>query len=474
MALALASALLVAAPVGAAVAASRATATPHVVPPKDWATYHHDLLRTGDGVISGTYKSLHAKFSWKLPTPLASQQADLIFASPLVVGHAAFVTTLQNRVFAVSTSTGKTIWSRTLGRAYTQPSGTCGNIGPTIGIVSTPVIDESRGELFVVAAIGTGTGGTSQVHHLFGLAIKTGKTMLNRAIDPPGQQLQYLLQRPALALAKGRVVVGFGGNAGDCGTYHGWVESIPEVGTGAIARFEVARGTGQGRGAVWMGGGAPTVDAQGNVYVADGNGNAYSASDPYDYSDAVLKLTPKMGLLDYFAPSTWYVDNEYDSDLGSGAPQLLPNGLLLQVGKTQTGYVLNPAHLGHIDGSVRKFQVCAGLGTADGGGALVGSAVLIPCVGGLQSVTVTSGAPYGHVNWTASVAGRPPVFAAGLVWVIQGGTGSSTLFALNPATGAIALQATIGPEENHFPTPAIGDNMVVVATERALLAFPPG
>jgi outer membrane protein assembly factor BamB len=449
---------------------------PRAAPATDWTTYHHDGLRTGDGVISGTFASLHPSFRWDLPTATASERSDQIFASPLVVGTTAFVTTLENRVYAISLTTHRTLWARQLGAAYTPPSGVCGNIGPNVGIVSTGAIDESRGELYVVADVGLGKGGQSPVHRLFGLSIATGKTLLDRDVDPPGQQSIYLLQRASLAIDKGRVIFGFGGNAGDCGSYHGWVISVPEHGGGAIDRYEVAKvdGVTDGKGAVWMGGGAPVIDAHGDLYVADGNGDATSLGNRYDLSDAVLKLTPTMRLLDWFAPTTWYSDNAGDADLGSGQPELLPDGRLFQIGKTQTVYVLNPNHLGHIDGSVPTFTMCSGLGdqNAYGGDAIVGPFVVIPCGGGLDAARFSSSPPYGTEVWSQTATAGPPVYAAGLIWSIDPGSG--TLFGLYPATGTAKVQYTIGSEQNHFPTPAIGDNMVVAATQTSLYGFPPG
>jgi hypothetical protein len=353
----------------------------------------------------------------------------------------------------------------------------CGNIGPTVGIIGTPTIDEGRGELYVVADVGIGVGGQVPVHRLFGLRLATGGVLLDRVVDPPHQQAQYLLQRVALGIDKGRVIVGFGGNWGDCGTYHGWVVSVPESGSGAIARYEVAAGPGQGQGAVWMGGGAPVITPSGDLYVADGNGSATAQGDAYDYSDAVLKLTPTARLLDYFAPSTWYVDNGNDADLGSSQPMLLPDGDLIQVGKTETAYVLNPSHLGHIDASVRTFSFCTGLGDDHGGDALVGGLVVTACSGGLDAARYAATAPFGTEVWSQGATNGPPVYADRLVWSIAGSggsTGTSTLYALDPGTGNVKLQFNFGAEQNHFATPAIGDNMVVVASTAGLLAFAPG
>jgi outer membrane protein assembly factor BamB len=470
------AAALIAIPVTTLAARQRAS-SPHAVPATDWSTYHHDALRTGDGVIHGTYTSLHPKVQWNLPTQTAAERNDQIYASPLVVGTTAFVTTLENRVYAISLSTHHTIWSRTLGASYTQPSsGDCGDIGPNVGIVGTPVIDEGRGELYVVGAVGIGKGGRVSVHRLFGLSTKTGKVLFDRDVDPPGQSSEYLLQRTGLALDRGRVIFGFGGNDGDCGDYHGWVSSVSESGAGAIDRYEVARVDGRtdGKGAVWMGGGAPVVDAHGYVYVADGNGDATSQGDPFDYSDAVLKLTSTMRLVDWFAPSTWYSDNGSDLDLGSSQPELLPNGKVFQIGKTNQVYVLNSSHLGHIFGAVPTFALCTESGGSDahGGDAIVGSLVIVACGAGLDAAHFTSTPPYGTEVWTQGATSGPPVYAAGLIWSVD--PNGAVLYGISPATGNVQLQYSLGSEQNHFVTPAIGDNMVVVASQTTLFAFPPG
>jgi outer membrane protein assembly factor BamB len=452
-------------------------ATTAAVPASDWTTYHHDERRTSDGVLRGTFATLSPKFVWNLPTATASERNDHLYGSPLVAGSVAYVATLEDRVYAISLKTGHTLWSRTLGPTYTPPGSVCGNILPTVGIVSTPVIDLSRNKLFVVGDTGTRAGGQVPVHRIFGLSLTNGKVMLDRVVDPPGQNPVYLLQRVSLGLDAGRVIFGFGGNGGDCGPYHGWVESVPEAGGGAIDRFEVAKDPTQGRGAVWMGGGAPVIAPNGHVFVADGNGDAITSTSAYDNSDAVLELTPTMHLIDFFAPPTWYSDNKSDFDLGSGQPELLPNGLILQVGKTHLGYVLNASHLGHITAHPAEFTICDRPGDqpdrADGGDALVGSMVVVPCLFGLDAVRVLKGRPYGRPVWNQPDTNGPPAYAGGLVWSIKFGAGGSKLYALNPNTGGVEHEASIGPIQNHFPTPAIGDNLVVVTTTTQVDVFAP-
>jgi hypothetical protein len=88
-----------------------------------------------------------------------------------------------------------------------------------------------------------------------------------------------------------------------------------------------------GEGATWQSGGGLTADAEGNVYFIDGNGtfdplldsNGFPSQS--DFGNAFIKASPSGGLAvaDYFAPSNTIEELEEDSDLGSGAPMLLPD-----------------------------------------------------------------------------------------------------------------------------------------------------
>ncbi|HUD69393.1 MAG TPA: hypothetical protein VMQ40_04060 [Acidimicrobiales bacterium] len=65
------------------------------------------------------------------------------------------------------------------------------------------------------------------------------------------------------------------------------------------------------------------------------------------------------------------------------------------------------------------------------------------------------------------------MFAAGTVWAIAASGGGSTLYGINPAAGAVRLQFGFGAEQNQFATPAVGDNVVFVASTTQLLGFAP-
>jgi microcystin-dependent protein len=344
------------------------------------------------------------------------------------------------------------------------PSGSlpCGDISPTAGITGTPVIDQTRAELFVVAdELVNGT----PAHQLVGLSAATGKTELNQNVDPAGSTTAALLQRTGLTLDAGHIVFGYGGNFGDCSTYHGWVMSVPEAG-GAPAAFEVDSATGDSQGAVWMGGAAPVVDTDGNIWVTAGNGSVTSSSQAYDDSDSVLELSPSLTLEQYFAPSSWPSDNARDLDFSTGVA-LLSDGQVVAASKSRSVFLLNGSSLGGIGGQQARLADACGT-VIDGGLAVEGSTVYLPCQSGPIAVQTTDSPAGLHLLWNSSVGGGPPIVAGGLVWTIGS---NGILYGLNPTSGAVQDQATIGAPANHFPTPSVGAGLLLAPSAEHVVAF---
>jgi hypothetical protein len=216
-----------------------------------------------------------------------------------------------------------------------------------------------------------------------------------------------------------------------------------------------------------MGGGAPVIDSKGDVWVAVGNGSVTSASGPYDDSDSVLELSPALKLLQFFAPSDWYNDNERDFDLGSGVPAVLPNGLVVQAGKSQTAYLLKGDALGGIGGQLQQTTGICG-NDVDGGVAFTGNTVYLPCENGVIAMATSAKTDSFSQLWqTPTGAGGPPILAGGLVWTIGGGN----LYALSPATGASVQEVSIGGSATDFPTPAYGDGLLLAISATQVHAF---
>src|SRR5580692_584371 len=279
-------------------AAAAPAASPATV---SWTVYHGDPAGSGAGRLPGPVDT--SSPAWTSPG-----LDEQLYGEPLVSGGRVFVATENDTVYALSASTGAVIWSRHLATPVPASSLPCGDISPTVGITGTPVIDPTSGEVFAVT---DELAGSSAQHYLVGLDLYTGAVLLHQAIALPGSDQLAQLQRTALTLDDGNVVEGFGGNAGDCGNYHGWIVSIPEGG-GSELSFQVASAPGDSQGAVWMGGAAPVVDSSGNIWFATGNSAFTSSSDTYDNSDGVLELNAGLGERQFFAPSTWYSDNGID------------------------------------------------------------------------------------------------------------------------------------------------------------------
>jgi hypothetical protein len=354
------------------------------------------------------------------------------------------------------------VWSRHLATPVPSSDLPCGDISPVEGITGTPVIDPSRNELFAVAF--EMVGGHPE-HMLVGVNATTGALKLRRDVDPPGAVTVALLQRTGLTLDNGRVIFGYGGNDGDCAAYRGRIVSVPETG-GPTKIFTVDGSHGDSQGAIWMGGAAPAVDAKGDVWVSAGNGSVNSSSQPFDDSDSVLELSSTMHLDQYFAPTSWPQNNAADLDM-SMEPALLSNGQVVIAGKSEIIYLLNGHHLGGI-GHQQSSLDSGCQGNVDGGGATVGTTVYLPCVSGTVAVRVSSKAPALRLLWSTSNGGGSPIVAAGLVWTIgQNGV----LYGLSPASGAIRQQVSIGQPVNHFPTPSVGDGLLLAPTANTVVAF---
>ena len=420
-----------------------------------WTVYHGDAASTG---VSTALNSVNtARRAWT--SPILNGE---IYGEPLVYASDVFVATESDTVYALTSSRGSVVWSRHLATAVPSSDLPCGSISPTVGITGTPVIDPARREIFVVAdELKNGR----PEHFLVGLSTTTGAIELSQRVDPTGSDPAALLQRTGLNLVGGRVVFGMGGNYGDCATYRGRVISVLEGGS-RPAIFTVDNQAGNNQGAVWMGGAAPVVDAKGNVWVSVGNGSVHSAGHAFDDSDSLLELTATGRLEQYFAPSSWASDNAADFDMTT-APVLLADGQVILAGKSRIAYLLNGAHLGGI-GSQEASLSSLCTNDIDGGSAIVGMTVYLPCLSGPVALRVTKTPPSLGVLWSANVGGGPPIVAAGLVWTVGK---NGVVYGLDAATGNVRQQASIGSVDNDFTTPSVGDGLMLVASSYRVVAF---
>ncbi|MGK4585760.1 outer membrane protein assembly factor BamB family protein [Kitasatospora sp. HPMI-4] len=410
----------------------------------DWPTYQHDAARSGV-----------APSAAPLGQPVRTWTATLdgaVYGQPLVVGGRAFAATERNTLYALDIATGAVLWSRNVGAPAQASELPCGDIAP-LGITGTPVYDPRTGLVFAVAELSGG------LHQLVGLDAGTGAPLVSREAEPPRGKRAAHQQRGALALWRGRVLIAYGGLYGDCSDYVGTVLSVPATGSGPTLAYTVPTSRG---GGIWSPGG-PVVGGD-RMFVSVGNGAATEGTPGgYDGSDSVLALTADLHRADFFAPADWAQENANDLDLGSLAPALVGRHVFI-AGKSGIAYTLAADHLGGIGGQLAQTRACRGFGAA----AVDGDTVYLPCADALARFSVAADGSI-KPGWRVPLQGAgSPVVGGGAVWVVDNGRGQ--LNALDPATGRIRRQLTVGPVP-HFASPALSGARILLGTMTGVTAF---
>jgi hypothetical protein len=367
-------------------------------------TYHNDLARNGANLNETTLT--HANVNSATFGKLFSYSVDgYVYAQPLYVPNVTlpngsvrnivFVATEHDSVYAFDannndpTEGGGLLWQDSFidpanGITPVPAADTETNdIVPEVGITGTPVIDGNSGVLYVVTKTKEIRGdGNHYVQTLHALDITTGVEMYGgpaiiadtlylgadnyryvSGISVPGSGAGSINgvvsfnalrenQRSGLALANGVVYVSFASH-GDNDPYHGWVVGYNAHTLNPVSIFNnSANGT---RGGIWMAGGAPAIDDNGNLYLATGNGTfVVTGSEGPSYGDSIVKLNPNLSVTDYFTPYEEAELDMYDVDLGSGGVLLLPDSvgssahprLMVQAGKEGKIYLLDRYDLG--------------------------------------------------------------------------------------------------------------------------------
>jgi len=281
----------------------------------------------------------------------------LLYISDLYINgqkrNVLFAATVNNTLYAFDTDgLGDPLWVRNVNRDF-NPSGRPSHYtdvnfngwpsySGNLGIVGTPVIDISRKTMYFVTrteedevavqriwAINI-TDGTNRVDPVV-IASNCFTTLLNN-------------QRASLAYGNDTIYVAWA-SFGDATPYHGVVHAYDSNTLSLTGTFNV---TPSGEmGGIWMGGGAPSMDAEGNLYYATGNG---TWNENTDFGNSVVKLKARtLEVLDWFTPYDQEALNYDDRDLGASFPMILPGLNMLVIGsKGRKMYLLNSDNLGGI------------------------------------------------------------------------------------------------------------------------------
>lgn len=408
-----------------------------------------------------------------------------IWSEPLVYGPDVYVATENDTIYAIDAENGKVAWEKHLGMPVPSSELPCGDIEPTVGITSTPVIDPATNTIYAAEDTWDGTTQSSISHKLVALDTQTGALRPNFPIEvdptyPAGGSARNQLQRAGLALDGNEIVIGYGGNDGDCETYWGWLVAAPKSGAGPTYHFQVESETGHHAGAIWGSGNAPAVDSAGRLYTATGNG--YSGGT-FDYSESVLEFEPNLKLIEYWAPEEWLALDNSDGDLGSSGPILLPYELVFEIGKSGEGVLLRRGAFGGVGGQpAASVSVCGSWG---GGIYVPASAesgtLYVSCLsGGLHAVSVSElGTSKPKMSlaegWSApEEAIGPPIYAGGLIWAThwkeQLEEGGGVIYGIDPASGQVKFEENEGAF-THFATPSAGAGRLFLANGMQLTAL---
>jgi outer membrane protein assembly factor BamB len=370
-----------------------------------------------------------------------------------VVGDTLIAATEGNQVFGLNARTGVRRWKTGLGTPQPLSGLPCGNIDP-LGVTGTPAYDRGTGSVFMVAET---VGGH---HTLWALNAANGHKRWHVSLDVlPNRNRKAEQERSAVLVANGRVIVSFGGLAGDCDNYVGYVTSTSVHGTGATHHYAVPTAREAG---MWAPPG-PVRGRNGHVYVASGNGAELSGR--WDKSDSVTELSGiRLRRLSIFAPTTWRDDNVRDLDLGSSSPAMLP-GLkrVVIAGKRGRVYLLHETMHG-VGSAITNKPGCA----AFGGTAVTGNTVIYPCLFENNVRLLHVGRTGLRWGWTRTGLYGSPVIAGERVYVTDRDSGD--LFVLRLADGTVVQRIHAGPV-THFPSETVSGNYVFVPTLRGVTAF---
>ena len=329
---------------------------------------------------AGTNRGDDARTAW-YPSPVAATpqsvaqnygvlfRADLggmVLAQPIVAAGSVIVATETNVVAALDPTSGTVRWSRNLGVPVDASSDGCGDISPSRGVTSTPVVDPVSGDVVLVDEEQR-RGRTAFLVHRLDPTTGVDRqgfpvNVTGSADNQPGVIFDgnAEMQRPGLLLLKGVVYVGFASHC-DQHPYNGWVAGISLAGRiTALFATEPAR---SGEGGIWQSGAGLSSDGPGQVLITSGNGPGMVAGTPgkqpgHRLGNAAVRLevTPTGHLVptDFFQPYDQTYLSDVDADFGSSGLTVLPSSFgtatlpRLAVTGSKSGwlYLLDRSNLG--------------------------------------------------------------------------------------------------------------------------------
>jgi len=351
---------------------------------QDVLTYHYNNARTGlnSSETILTPANVNMATFGKLFTLPADSFVDgqPLYLSNLTIGGVAtdlvIVPTEDASLYAYNADTGALVWHDTMLEAGEIVSGNrgCAAISSE-GITSTPVILRPKtGDPVIYTVAMTEDSSGTYHQRLHAIDAITGRELYAGPVDIqakyPGtgdnssggyvifDPSQYR-ERAGLLLIGHTVYLAFASHC-DVRPYTGWIMGYNSQN---LKQTTVLNLTPNGdEGGIWASGAGMSADAEGNIFLADGNGyfdttlNASGFPSEGDYGNAFLKLATTDGLAvaDYFEMYNQVGENSQDLDLGSGGTVLVTptdsSGKVWQLavgaGKDTNIYVVDRTNMG--------------------------------------------------------------------------------------------------------------------------------
>jgi hypothetical protein len=480
-------------------------------------TYHNDLARTGQN-LKETILSPSTLRSRQFGQLFSEAVDGQVYAEPLYlpgvnipgkgVYNVVFVATEHDSVYAFDADGNSPgpLWhvnftNPTLGITPASADGLqCVAIAPEVGITGTPVIDAATGALYVVAMT-LEYYADNYVQRLHALDLTTGAERPGSPVEIQGStpgtgdgnttvkfKPGLYKQRPGLLLLNGVVYTAWSSHC-DAGRYHGWL-----IGYDAKTLQQVSLYVDTPNwdaGSFWQSGAAPAADAEGNIYVAAGNGTFDTNLGGSDLAESIIKLSATKGLAvaDYFTPFNSTLLSERELDLGSSGVLLLPDSagspahphLAVTGSKEGQIYVVDRDKMGHFQaGSDSQIvqSLSSAVGPLFGIPVYFNATVYFSGAGDpLKAFSVADGLlspqPVSQTAAAFAFPGTVPSISAngsvgGIVWLIDS---TGELRAFDAANlGNELWHANIGGYVK-FSTPTISEGRVYVGTMNSLVVF---
>jgi len=319
--------------------------------PVSWLTYGFNDQRTGynpsEKIIGvGNAAGLHTLWSVNLGDVMIAQPVE---AGAVNVGgvptSVVYEGTEHGDFYAIRATDGHQIWHRNVGSVQTTcfdlPDGVYG-IG---GAAAISFAGPGTGVIYVA-------GGDGSVH---ALDLATGSERTGWPVSgvfTPAQEHVW----SAVNLFAGKLYVTVASHC-DRAPYHGDTVEIDVTKHAIIDRFYPAGPPSGGisGGGIWGYGGAAVEPSDGHVFVA--TGNALTTPENYLYSDAVVELSPSLGVLGSNSPSL------VGKDVDFGATPILfhPAGcpVTLVAAKNKSGVLFVYAEGGLNAGYRQRLQIAS-------------------------------------------------------------------------------------------------------------------